>query len=209
VSAVTSTLPYNVQCRQFLVTGFNQNDSLLDVGCGTGDLMSDLKSRGFIVTGMEINPQLVEKCRADGLNVHQGQAEQLPFPDASFDGIVCSVVLPYTDERKSVAEWARVLKPGGTINVTCHGLGYGLNYLMRGQSWKQRFYGFRMHANTVFYRTTGRRLPGFLGDTICESPRRMSRYYRENNLILKEELIVGREAGMSIFFCHRVMKSAT
>lgn len=208
MSPTKVALPYHVQCRQFLVAGLNLNSHVLDVGCGTGELMKDLANRNYTVTGVEIDPSLVEKCRADGLNVHHGKAEQLPFPDSSFDGIVCSVVLPYTNERIAVSEWARVLKPGGVANVTCHGWGYGWNYFFRGKDWKQRFYGFRMEVNTVVYCMSGRRLPGFIGDTILQSPRRMKKYYRQNNLQFEQEIIVGRELGLSVFFGHRVKKPA-
>src|SRR5690606_7242849 len=123
--------------------------------------------------GVEIDTRLVAECRSRGLDVLQGQAEMLPFDGSSFDAVLCSVVVPYTDERRAVAEWARVLKLGGAVNLTTHGLGYGLDYLLRGNHWKRRFYGFRMLVNSAVYEASGRRIPGFLGDTLCQTSSRM------------------------------------
>lgn len=198
----------NEQCRRFLELGMTPGLRVLDVGCGDGSVMVRLAERGCRVQGVEIDPALVARCRAAGLDVLLGRAERLPVPDESFDAIVCSVVVPYTDERVAVAEWSRVLKPGGFVNVTGHGTGYGIDYLFRGEHWKRRFYGFRMLVNTAVYGATGRRIPGFLGDTLCQTPRRMRAYYREHGLELRRELLAGMVAGHPQFICHQVVKPA-
>jgi SAM-dependent methyltransferase len=203
-----STLSSHVRCREFLLAGMTRGMSVLDVGCGDGGLMSELIGLGCSVAGVEIDRSLVQACLAKGIPVSEGRAEKLPVPDASVDAIVCSVVLPYTVERQAVAEWARVLKPGGAINATCHGIGYGLNYLLQGQGLKKRFYGLRMLANTLFYRLTSRRLPGFLGDTLCQTSRRMISYYRTSGLHLEREELVGVVMGAPQFLCHRAIKQS-
>ena len=170
--------------------------------------MSELASRGCLVTGVEIDPSLVRVCQAAGLPVCEGRAEGLPVADASVDGIVCSVVLPYTDERQAIAEWARVLRPGGAVNATYHGVGYGLYYLTGGRGIMCRVYGFRMLANTLFYQLFGRRLPGFLGDTLCQTSRRLRSYYRASGLVLEREQVVGAVMGHPQYLCHRVVKRA-
>jgi len=197
-------LPH-VLCREFLLTDLTAGQSVLDVGCGTGDLMKELAQGGCSVSGVEIDRSLVASCQAAGLQVREGCAERLPMRDESVDAIVCSVVIPYTDERIAVAEWARVLRPGGIIHATYHGLGYGLDYLIR-QPGKCRLYGLRMLANTIFYRLTGRRLAGSLGDTLCQSSRRLDAYYRSAGLELRCERVVGTYLGRPIFLCHRVAK---
>jgi SAM-dependent methyltransferase len=200
------SLPHHVQCRFFLLANLTTGQRVLDVGCGTGELMTELVKRGCAVEGVEIDQSLVESCRAAGLQVSEGRAERLPVADESFDAIVCSVVLPYTEEKRAVSEWARVLRLGGTVNATYHGFGYGLNSLTRGSSLKTRFYGFRMLANTAYYRFVGHRLPGFMGDTMCQSPSQMQSYYRSVGLELQSESVVGRCMGFPIFLCHRVVK---
>ena len=196
----------SARCREFLLADVGPRITVLDIGCGDGELMSELAARGCSASGVEIDRVLVEACQISGLRVTEGRAEDLPIADASIDLIVCSVVLPYTDERRAVAEWARVLKPGGAVNATFHGVGYGLDYLFHGPGWKRRFYGFRMLANTFFYGLFGRRLPGFVGDTLCQTERRMRSYYRKYGLDLESEQIVGVVLGSPQFICHRVVK---
>jgi SAM-dependent methyltransferase len=181
---------------------------VLDVGCGEGELMSELLNRGITVTGVEISKSAVESCRRQGLDVVEGVAEDLPFPANSFDGIVCSVVIPYTDERKAIAEWARVLKPGGVVRTTYHGIGYGLLYAGGGgdPQRKLRFYGFRMLVNTACYHLTGYRLPGFLGDTLCQAASRLQRFYDASGLTLMREIVVERCYGKPVFLGHALAK---
>ncbi len=194
------------QCRKFLTAALAPGRMVLDVGSGNGSLMKELASMGFAVSGIEIDPALIEACREEGLDVREGRAESLPFPDESMDAVVCSVVLPYTDERAAVEEWVRVLRPGGVVNASGHGLGYGVRYLVRGPGLKTRFYGLRMLANTLFYRLSGRRLPGFVGDTLCQSSGRMNAHFRSLGLVSQDELVVGRFFGFPIFLCHRAVK---
>jgi len=98
------------------------------------------------------------------------------------------VVLPYTDERRAIAEIARVLAKGGVAVIYLHGLGYSLRYLLKPEVWKLSIYAARTILNTMIYRLTGRRLPGFLGDTIFQSDRRLRRYYRSVGLTLESTM---------------------
>ncbi|HLJ57940.1 MAG TPA: class I SAM-dependent methyltransferase [Chthonomonadaceae bacterium] len=199
--------PPFVLCRRFLTSGAQGGQRTLDVGCGQGDLCIELAALGCDVVGVEIDEALVAGCRARGIEAVRGAAEQLPFPDASFDRIVCSVVVPYTDERKAIAEWARLLRPGGTVYATYHGLGYGLDYLLRGDRLKTRVYGARMLANTLCYGLSGRRLPGFLGDTLCQTRGRLRRFYRRHGLTLERETVASAFLGQPQFLCHRLGKA--
>lgn len=171
--------------------------------------MFELIGRGCFVQGLEIDPRLVGRCRQAKLSVAEGDAEQLPFADSTFDGVVSSVVLPYTDERKAVAEIARVLKAGGWATICCHGVGYGLRYLMESKTVRDRFYGLRMLLNGFWYRRTSRRLPGWLGDTLVQTPNRMRRYYRQTGLEICADARVGSKWGFPIFICHQIVKSRT
>lgn len=199
--------PLNVLCRRFLVEGAKTGERVLDVGCGKGELLVELRGLGCDAVGVEIDPSEVAVCREAGLDVQQGAAEALPYPSGSFDRIVSSVVLPYTDEKRAVVELARVLKPGGHIRVTCHGIGYAMHFMLVGPGPK-RFYGGRMLANTALYRATGRRIPGPMGDAICQSGKRLARYYEAAGLRLEQELWIGAYAGSARFLCHHVTKPA-
>ncbi len=193
-------------CARFLTEGVVPGEKALDVGCGSGDLMADLARAGSIVVGVEIEPELVKACEARGLAVRVGSAEALPFEGGSFDRVVCSVVVPYTDERRAVGEWARVLKEGGHVYASYHGIGYGYRYLVRGPGFRRRFYGLRMLLNSGYYATVGRRLPGFLGDTLCQGTARLGSYYRRHGLVLEREVLAQAWFGLPCLICHRLVK---
>jgi|SRR5579864_3710279 len=206
MGAQETQYPY-VLCRRFLLGGLSPGMHVLDVGCGDGCLMTEIAAKGCSVVGVEIDKSVVQSHVVRGLEVYEGRAERLPLVDESFDAIVCSVVLPYTDEKQSVTEWMRVLKPGGIVNASYHGVGLGLGYVVHGPGWRLRFYGLRMLANTLFYRLTRFRLPGFLGDTLCQTSRRMVSYYRASGLQLEQEQIVDKTMGFPRFLCHRIVKN--
>lgn len=97
---------------------------ILDVGCGMGQtlLTSDLAPE-VEAWGIDCDAGLIEAGTALApANIHLlvGDAEQLPFPDAYFDFVYSRVALPYTYLPKSIAEMARVLKPGGHFWTVMH-----------------------------------------------------------------------------------------
>jgi len=95
---------------------------VLDVATGTGNLALPLARSGCIVTGVDIAPNLLvqarERAAAESLTAtfDEGDAEQLPYPDASFDAVVTMFGAMFAPRPELVAaELARVLKPGGTL----------------------------------------------------------------------------------------------
>lgn len=95
---------------------------VLDVACGTGNLAIPAAKAGALVTGADIAPNLLEKARVrakrEGLNVQfdEGDAEQLPYPDASFDLIVSMFGAMFAPRPERVsAELVRVCRPGEQI----------------------------------------------------------------------------------------------
>jgi SAM-dependent methyltransferase len=95
---------------------------VLDVACGTGNLAVPLARSGCIVTGLDIAPNLLEQARdrakSEGLNIafDEGDAEQLPYADGSFDAVVSMFGAMFAPRPEVVAaEMARVLKPGGLL----------------------------------------------------------------------------------------------
>ena len=146
--------------------------------------------------------------RDSGLSVCRAAAEALPFQTGSFDGVICKVVVPYTDEAKAVAEIARVLRPGGTARVSYHGVGYFLKYLVAERNWKRRVYGARVLANTAWYAMTSQRFTGFWGDTLYQSNRRLLSYYAASGFELVEERPAPRFAGAPVFIYHVLRRKA-
>lgn len=94
---------------------------LLDIGCGTGHYMARLRQRGFAVAGVDGSEEMLEHARANnpGAEIARADVESVPFPDASFDFVLCIEVLRYLpDARRCVQEMARLLKPGGVCLAT-------------------------------------------------------------------------------------------
>ena len=94
----------------------------LDVACGTGNLTLPLARAGALTTGLDIAPNLLQQARARaeaaGLRIafDEGDAEQLPYPDASFDVVVSMFGAMFAPRPEVVAaELARVLRPGGRL----------------------------------------------------------------------------------------------
>jgi SAM-dependent methyltransferase len=90
----------------------------LEVGCGEGRVARDLAARGHRVTGLDASPTLVRAAaEADpGATYVVGPAEALPFDDASFDLVVAyNALMDVADMPTTVAEAARVLRPGGRL----------------------------------------------------------------------------------------------
>ncbi len=96
------------------VIPFLPGKRLLEVGCGTGLVLAKLAPHAASAVGVDLSPGMLEKARARGLDVREGSATALPFPDRTFD-VVCSfkVLAHVPDIRKALAEVDRVLTPGG------------------------------------------------------------------------------------------------
>jgi 2-polyprenyl-3-methyl-5-hydroxy-6-metoxy-1,4-benzoquinol methylase len=95
---------------------------VLDVACGTGNLALPAARVGAVVTGVDIAPNLVEQAREnakrEGLTVQfdEGDAEKLPYEDASFDAVITMFGAMFAPRPELVAaELKRVVRPGGFI----------------------------------------------------------------------------------------------
>lgn len=96
--------------------------TLLDVGCGAGQLTLPAARRGIKVTGIDVAQNLVDRAQAraqkEGLDIdiRQGDAEALPFADASFDAVLSFIGSMFAPRPERVAaEMLRVCRPGGKI----------------------------------------------------------------------------------------------
>ena len=97
-------------------------DRVLDVACGSGNLAIPAARAGAVVTGVDIATNLIEQARAraatEGLTIQfdEGDAEALPYPDASFDVVVSMFGAMFAPRPELVAgELVRVCRPGGRI----------------------------------------------------------------------------------------------
>ncbi|MFH1314431.1 MAG: class I SAM-dependent methyltransferase [Candidatus Eisenbacteria bacterium] len=101
--------------------------NVLDIGCGPGVMVADLLNRGCTVRGIDTSEKMIDLARAklektEGKTRAQfsvGDIENLQFPDADFDAVICMGVLEYLlSDRRAIKEMARVVKPGGTVIIT-------------------------------------------------------------------------------------------
>lgn len=181
---------------------------VLDLGCGEGTQLSKLAGQGVWVCGIDLSTVAVRNCRKQNLVAIQGKAERLPLLSQSFDGVICKVVLPYTDQRATIGEIGRVLRPGGTAYVVAHGAGYYLRYLLRPPRFAYRVYGARTLLNTWLWVWTGRRRSGFLGDSLYQSRRLLLAQYRAAGLELKREFRSPKYLGLRVFLYDLVKKTS-
>jgi SAM-dependent methyltransferase len=106
--------------------GVEPGMTVLDVACGTGNATLPAARNGARTTGLDFAPGLLEIAReraADAMleiDFVEGDAQALPFGDASFDRVVSTFGHMFApDHRRTADEMTRVLKPGGVIAVAC------------------------------------------------------------------------------------------
>jgi SAM-dependent methyltransferase len=90
---------------------------VLEVGGGEGELAERMQRQlGAEVTFVDLSPRMVELARARGVDAREGDVQQLPFADGSFDTVVSAWMLYHVpDLDAGLAEIARVLVPGGAL----------------------------------------------------------------------------------------------
>lgn len=99
---------------------------VLEVAIGTGLNLPHYPD-GVRLTGIEWSPQMLELARrraahlGRAVDLRQGDAQALDFADGVFDSVVCTFSLcAIPDDRRAVAEMARVLRPGGLLLLADH-----------------------------------------------------------------------------------------
>jgi len=98
--------------------------TVIDIGCGPGIMVEKLLNRGFKVVGLDIAPQMIKQCRTRfGQNPNASfavaSAQQIPCPNQSADVLLAMGLMEYlNDENLVLAEFTRVLKPGGITLIT-------------------------------------------------------------------------------------------
>lgn len=117
------------------LTRLSTGDRFLDVGCGPGAAVEHAAGTGARVAGIDPSPAMVKRAskRVPSADVRVGSAEQIPFPDDSFDVVVnVSSFHHWADREAGLREVFRVLAPGGSLHIAEGVLregrdGHGLN----------------------------------------------------------------------------------
>jgi ubiquinone/menaquinone biosynthesis C-methylase UbiE len=103
--------------------GIGPTDDVLDVACGPGLVACEIARVARQVTGIDLTPAMIEQARQRSIGMANvswvvGDAQPLPFPDASFSRIVTRYSFHhFTDPRGVFAEMVRVCRPGGRVTV--------------------------------------------------------------------------------------------
>lgn len=105
--------------------GVGTGETVLDVGCGTGNLTKALLARlspAGRVLAVDISPHMIEVARAkigdSRVTWTLADARHLPFGDGTCDRVICYSVWPHFDDPAAVAsEFARVLRRSGRVHV--------------------------------------------------------------------------------------------
>lgn len=94
--------------------------NVLDVACGTGDMVVELLKHGCTVTGVDLSEEMmaIARQKAPAATFMLADAERLPFPDEAFDAVTCAFgVRNFVHLEKGLAEMMRVLKTGGMMVI--------------------------------------------------------------------------------------------
>ncbi|HTX31799.1 MAG TPA: class I SAM-dependent methyltransferase [Solirubrobacteraceae bacterium] len=91
---------------------------LADVGGGTGNYAAALRREGWDPIVIDRSEAMLARAVAKGLETVKADAQQLPFPDASFDAVTMVSMLHHVEDRSgALAEARRILRPGGRLVV--------------------------------------------------------------------------------------------
>lgn len=133
---------------------------LLDVGCSVGVTIEAAQRRGWDAVGVDVSQDVVDLCCQRGLPAVLSDGVRLPFPDRSFDVVTAWHVIEHVgDVRQTLAEWFRVLRPGGVLAIeTPDGSSPKVKLLGRRyrRFWKpEHTYTFSPRSLEAFFRHAG------------------------------------------------------
>lgn len=98
--------------------------TILDVGSGTGSLVSVLNPKGYVAFAIDREPSMLRRSRLlpdARTRIIRGDAGALPFRNATFDACVATFPSRFVLERNTLDEVSRVLRPGGTFAIVLSG----------------------------------------------------------------------------------------
>jgi ubiquinone/menaquinone biosynthesis C-methylase UbiE len=120
---VTSRWRDPVQRAALEALDLGADDTMLDVGCGTGAASRMAAPIARTVVGVDLSGAMIDEAielaaGLENVRFQRADAEALPFTDGSFTAVLCSNSFHhYPDPERAVAEMARVLAPGGRVAI--------------------------------------------------------------------------------------------
>jgi ubiquinone/menaquinone biosynthesis C-methylase UbiE len=131
-----------IACLRLVCTDYS--GAWLEVGVGSGRFARELG----IACGLDPAPEMLRLAVARGIEAHQGSAEAMPFPNASFAGVLLAFTLCFLAKpSKALQECRRILRPGGSLL---------LGFVPAGGSWGRHYArkaaaGHPLYSKAVFY----------------------------------------------------------
>lgn len=97
-----------------------QGDRVIDLGCGLGYFTNMIASRGATCVGMDLDGECIDYCSKYMMGIyHLGDITDIPYPDNSFNKVLCTEVLEHVEHNEKVLEEIkRVIEPGGILVVS-------------------------------------------------------------------------------------------
>jgi SAM-dependent methyltransferase len=117
-------------------SSYRDNNRLLDIGCGAGNLLQAARKNGWNAQGLDVSAGAVQHVRSLGYEVFEGELQDAAFPSQHFDVVTAAELLEHLiDPRPLLQEVARILRPGGLFwTTTPHAR--GLSGRMLGLKWR-------------------------------------------------------------------------
>jgi ubiquinone/menaquinone biosynthesis C-methylase UbiE len=101
----------------YLTRRLEGSEDVLSVGCGPAIIERALSERGFRVTGLDVSQEALN-CAPDRIRTVAARAEDMPFPESSFDAVIYIASLQFIEDyRKAIEKTERVLRPDGKLIV--------------------------------------------------------------------------------------------
>lgn len=141
-------------------------EHVLDAGCGMGqwtyclaDLNKEVSAIELDKTRLDVARDVLENSGKRNVDFVGGSVDNLPFESESFNAVFSYSVVYYTDYTRTLAEFYRVLKPGGRLYFSTNGPGWYLyNIIMApnpAENFNPRRYGIKAFKDTIRFAATG------------------------------------------------------
>ena len=146
----------NIYISRIKSIGFLDGKKVLDAGCGFGQWsvsLSRLNNKIYSVDNsknrIQVFKKIIDLLGVKNITAIEGSISNLKFKDNFFDSIFCYSSIYFTDYKKTLKEFKRVLKPGGKIYISTNGLGWYIHNIVDGHNSTSYFDSRKMAIDTI------------------------------------------------------------
>jgi len=159
---------------------------ILENGCGVGMYVEHLAEAGGNVVGLEYDLERASEAHVNSPHILNAAGEQLPLPPSTFDLILSHEVIEHVqNDRDSIVEMIRILKPGGRAAIFCPNRGYPFE--THGIYWNNKYY----FGNKLFINYLPRTLRDKLAPHVrVYTKRDMQNLFKDLSVIIIEQTII-------------------